>query len=267
MQRGSKTPRGVIWLRAPISASSETADRPSQPCESGAQNLSRSWRVLHRMTFVDHAPTPSDSPVAIRDANLFPLMTDAPITARRDAIVAQLGAAWAADAIDEAEMERRMSAAFAAREPADLERLIADLPAPSALVPLSGGAANTIAPRGPQLAPLRRVLLSSVEERVRSVVPARVEFGVRLGSVEMDFTEAIFAHAVTEIVVDVVLSNLELTFPADVAIESDVHGVLANVEQKDLYSRNPPSGRTVRVTGRAFLGNVEIRVAGGARED
>lgn len=194
-------------------------------------------------------------------------MTDVPITARRDEVVAQLGAAWAAEAIGEQEMERRMAAAFAAREPGDLERLVADLPAPSALIPARGIVQSAVAPRGPQLVPLRRVLLSSVEERVRTVVPARIEFGVRLGSIEMDFTEAIFANAVTEIVLDVVLSSCELTFPPDVAIESDVHGVLSNVEQKDLYPSGPPSGRTVRLTGRALLGNVEIKVAGGQREE
>ena len=62
-----------------------------------------------------------------------PPLSDAPLTSRRDEIVAHLGAAWAAEAIGEQEMERRMSAAFAARERTDLERLVADLPAPPAL--------------------------------------------------------------------------------------------------------------------------------------
>ena len=193
-------------------------------------------------------------------------MTNAPIDARREQIVAQLGAAWAADAIGEQEMERRMSAAFAAREPADLELLVADLPAPQAMVPMSD-TARAVAPRGPQLAPLRRVLFSSVEERVRSVVPAQVEFGSRFGSIEMDFTEAVFANDVTVIVVDVVFGNVELTFPADIAIESDVHGIFSSVEMKEPIVQAARSGRTVRVVGRALFGNVEIRVAGAVRED
>ncbi len=193
-------------------------------------------------------------------------MTNAPIDARREQIVAQLGAAWAADAIGEQEMERRMSAAFAAREPADLELLVADLPAPQAMVPMSD-TARAVAPRGPQLAPLRRVLFSSVEERVRSVVPAQVEFGSRFGSIEMDFTEAVFANDVTVIVVDVVFGNVELTFPADIAIESDVHGIFSSVEMKEPIVQAARSGRTVRVVGRALFGNVEIRVAGSPHED
>ena len=186
-------------------------------------------------------------------------MSEAPLAVRRDEIVAQLGAAWAAEAIGEQEMERRLSAAFAARAPSELERLVADLPAPHALVPLSERARG-VAARGPQLAPLRRVLLSSVDERVRGVVPPRLEFGARFSSIEMDFTEAVFANAVTEIVVDALFSSIELTFAAGTVIECDVHGALSNVEVKDRAPSAPPSGQTVRISGSAWFGNVEVKV-------
>jgi len=109
-------------------------------------------------------------------------------------------------------------------------------------------------------------LFSSVEERVRSVVPAHVEFGSRFGSIEMDFSEAVFVNDVTVIVVDVVFGNVELTFPADIAIESDVHGIFSSVEMKEPVVPAPQSGRTVRVVGRALFGNVEILRAGSQRE-
>ncbi len=193
-----------------------------------------------------------------------PTMSEAPLAVRRDEIVAHLGAAWAAEAIGEQEMERRMSAAFAARERSDLDRLVADLPAPHALVPLSeparGAAPRSVAPRGPQLASLRRVLLSSVDERVRGVVPPQLEFGARFSSIEMDFTEAVFANAVTEIVVDALFSSIELTFAAGTVIECDVHGALSNVEVKDRAPYAPPSGQTVRISGSAWFANVEVKV-------
>jgi Domain of unknown function (DUF1707)/Cell wall-active antibiotics response 4TMS YvqF len=188
-------------------------------------------------------------------------MTNPPIDARREQVVAQLGAAWAAESIGEQEMERRMSAAFAAREPADLERLVADLPAAHAVVPMADSA-RAVLPRGPQLAPLRRVVFSSVDERVRSEVPAQVEFGSRFGSIEMDFSEAVFANDVTVIVVDAVFGNIELTFPADVAIECDVHGIFSSVEMKEPVVRSVQSGKTVRVVGRALFGSVELRITG-----
>ena len=193
-------------------------------------------------------------------------MTDAPSPARRDQIVAQLGAAWAAESIDEPEMERRMALAFAARESADLEHLVADLPQSGALVPIAhAGPIAGPSPRGAQLAALRRVVLGSVDERVRGTVPARVEFGVRLGNFELDFTEAVFISDITEIVVDVVLGNIEIRLPGDVIVESRVDGVLSSVEFHDQRVTAPTSGKTVRVTGSCWLGSVEVTSAGKAR--
>jgi Domain of unknown function (DUF1707)/Cell wall-active antibiotics response 4TMS YvqF len=217
------------------------------------------------MTFVEHA-TDQELRLRYADAAVEQPLTNTPIDARRDQVVAQLGAAWAAEAIGEAEMERRMSAAFAAREPSDLERMVADLPAPQAMMPMSD-TARVVAARGPQLAPLRRVLFSSVEERVRSVVPAHVEFGSRFGSIEMDFSEAVFANDVTVIVVDVMFGNVELMFPANMAIENDVHGIFSNVELRHPRVPSAPSGKTVRILGRALFGNVEIRLKGNPRDD
>ena len=208
----------------------------------------------------------ADLPPGAVHATRVPPMTDAPLPARRDQIVAQLGAAWAAESIDEAEMERRMALAFAARESVDLERLVADLPVVGALMPIApGGPIAEPAPRGTQLAALRRVILGSVDERVRGTVPARVEFGVRLGNFELDFTEAIFTSDVTEIVVDVVLGNLEIRLPGDVMVESRVDGVLSSVEFHDQRVTVPTSGQTVRLTGSCWLGNVEVTAVGKAR--
>jgi hypothetical protein len=189
--------------------------------------------------------------------------TDTVAPARRDQVVAQLGAAWAAETIDEPEMERRMAAAFAAREPADLERLVADLPEPAAVVPVVHAPVTHHASNAMQPSQLRRVVLGSVEERVTGVVPARLELGARLGNFELDFSQADFANDVTEIVVDVVLGNIELRLPADLIVEIRIDNVLASVEFHDERSMVPRSGRTVRVTGSCWLGNVEVTAVGG----
>lgn len=189
--------------------------------------------------------------------------TDALTPARRDQVAAQLGAAWASDAIDEPELERRMAAVFAAREPADLDRLVADLPVPAAVVPASRAPVAPQASNSVQPSQLRRVVLGSVEERVRGVVPARLELGARLGNFELDFSQAEFASEVTEIVVDVVLGNIELRLPADLIVEIRVNSVMSSVEFHDERSMVPRSGRTVLVTGNCWLGNVEVTAVGG----
>ena len=58
-----------------------------------------------------------------------------------------------------------------------------------------------------------------------------------------------------------VLGNIELTFPGDLNIELRIGSVLSSVEFHDQRSMVPRSGRTVRVTGSCFLGNVEVTAA------
>jgi len=182
-------------------------------------------------------------------------MNDTPITTRREAVVEQLGSAWAEDRIDEAEFERRVSAAFAAREPGELDRLVADLPARAPLVPRLAPPAVT---RYPAPTLLRRVVLSSIDERVRDVMPAVVEYGVRLGSLELDFGEAVFHDGVTEILLDVVLGNVKFVLPPDVSVEMRVDGMLSSVEYHNRSRLTQPSHRVVRLTGRCVLGTVEV---------
>lgn len=186
---------------------------------------------------------------------------DASLTARRDHIVAQLGAAWAAEAIGEQEMERRMVLAFDARDPAALEALVADLPASASHLPV---AAPRAAPAGmAHLPALRRVVLGSVQERVRAVVPPRVEFGARFGNLELDLSAAYFTSDVTDIVVDAAFSNIEIYLPHNVVLESHVHSFLSSVEQKGSARAGQPGTRLVRISGRAVFGNVEVTVAPG----
>ena len=184
-------------------------------------------------------------------------MADQNLNAQQDAVASRLGAAWAADLIDEAEFERRVTAVYAARESAALELLVHDLPTPAApaLVADTRPGSNAV------LRPLRRIVLGSIQERVRGVVPPRVEFGVRLGALELDLTQATFLGQHTEIVLDVVLGNVELCLPHDMIVESQVDGMLSSVEYHDGPHVVSDAARTVRITGRCVLGSVEIRSA------
>jgi len=182
-------------------------------------------------------------------------MTDTPITARREAVVEQLGNAWAEEMIDEAEFDRRISAAFAARESGELERLVADLPVRAPLV-LRPAAPLAMSYGPPAL--LRRVLLSSIDERVSDVMPAVVEYGVRLGSLDLDFSRAVFNDGVTEILLDVLLGNVEFVLPPDVTVEMRVDGMLSSVEYRNRSRLTQPAHRIVRITGKCVLGSVEV---------
>ena len=182
-------------------------------------------------------------------------MSETDISTRRDQVVVLLGDAWAADVIGEQEFDRRVQAAFDAREPAALDHLVSDLPQGSALV-ASDGAGS--APLASALA-FRRVALGSVDEHVRGVVPTRMEFGVRLGSLELDFTRAIFQPGVTELVIDTIMGSIEIVLPANVALDSHVNSILSAYEYKGQPRVHAGDVSVVRLTGRALLSSVEIK--------
>lgn len=182
-------------------------------------------------------------------------MSDFPIVSRRDAIVTRLGNAWAEELIDEMEFDRRVSAAFAANDAAELERLVADLPQRDAVAPRP--AAPAVSPFQ-QPALRRRVVLSSIDERVHDVMPPLVEYGIRVASMELDFRDAVFNDGVTEIIVDVLLGNVNFTMPSDVTVEMRVSGLLSSVEYRNRSRLTQPAHRIVRITGKCVLGTVEV---------
>ena len=182
-------------------------------------------------------------------------MSDFPIVSRRDAIVTRLGNAWAEEHIDEMEFDRRVSAAFAANDAAELERLVADLPQRDAVTPRP--AAPAVSPFQ-QPALRRRVVLSSIDERVHDVMPPLVEYGIRVASMELDFRDAVFSDGVTEIIVDVLLGNVNFTMPSDVTVEMRVSGLLSSVEYRNSSRLMQPADRIVRITGKCVLGTVEV---------
>ena len=182
-------------------------------------------------------------------------MSDFPIVSRRDAIVTRLGNAWAEEHIDEMEFDRRVSAAFAANDAAELERLVADLPQRDAVTPRP--APSAVSPFQ-QPALRRRVVLSSIDERVHDVMPPLVEYGIRVASMELDFRDAVFSDGVTEIIVDVLLGNVNFTMPSDVTVEMRVSGLLSSVEYRNSSRLMQPADRIVRITGKCVLGTVEV---------
>ena len=182
-------------------------------------------------------------------------MSDFPITSLRDAVITQLGNAWAEETIDEVEFERRVSVAVTARDAWELERVVADLPRRAPAAPIA--AATAVAPYQ-QPAMLRRVVLSSVDERVHDLMPPLVEYGVRVGSMKLDFRDAVFNDGVTEISVDVLLGNVEFTMPPDVTVEMRVDGLLSSVDYKNRSRLAQPAHRIVRITGKCVLGTVEV---------
>ena len=167
--------------------------------------------------------------------------------ADRSGTLRRLHNAVALGLIDIGEFEERSVQVSMARQPADLESLVQDLPGPGAI---ATSAADRLELRG---------WLGSLSRAGEWTVPTRLALVRRVGSVDLDLTNARFAGPVVVIELDLVRGSLDIRLPEGASASIDdivVYGGSARDRRK-----NPPAeGRPhVVLTGRVVLGSVTVR--------
>src|SRR4051794_28233707 len=133
-----------------------------------------------------------------------PTMVPPVSPAARERVIALLSERYAQDYLSLDEFERRAAAAYAARTPADLAALTADL-----------GDAGVPAARPSLPAMNVGVVLGSIVRDMHAV-PRVLDVRTVLGNVELDLTHATFAPGVTEIALHAFMGNIEIQLPAHV---------------------------------------------------
>ena len=208
------------------------------------------------------ANVPSDPPRPLPAQQLPAEAGRAPTVDMREAAVARLSAAFSYDVLPLEEFERRVGEAYRVATPAALAQLLADLPADAAAEHL--GAGRTLVPAQP-IAGRIGALFSNVERSGRLSVPSRLSIRAVFGNVELDLRDAEFGPGLTEISVDAIFGNVEVRLPTNVAVEDDGESILGSfvvrVAARAEWSL-AHSLATVRITGRALLGNVEFESGG-----
>jgi hypothetical protein len=167
--------------------------------------------------------------------------------ADRNGTLRRLHNAVALGLIDIGEFEERSAHVSIARQPADLEALVEDLPRAGAI---ASSAADRLELRG---------WMGSLRRHGEWMVPTRLSLVRRMGSVDLDLTHARFAGPVVVIELDMVRGSLDLRLPEGASASIDdvtVYGGSARDRRKD----PPAEGRPhVVITGRIVLGSVNIR--------
>ncbi|MTE14746.1 DUF1707 SHOCT-like domain-containing protein [Nocardia aurantiaca] len=149
------------------------------------------------------------------------------------------------------EFTERMDTALAAKTRGELNAVLVDLPGVR-LVGQPAPAAQRYAPpqpryvaahRIPQAAPgtVIRARLSSVERKGAWHVPPALMINSLMGSVRLDFTQAVMSTQVVEIHVDDTCSSVELIVPAEATVDLnaiDLIGSSANTKVRT----GPPIG-------------------------
>lgn len=167
--------------------------------------------------------------------------------ADRNGTLRRLHNAVALGLIDIGEFEERSMQASLARQPADLEALVDDLPRAGAI---ASSAADRLELRG---------WMGSLQRRGEWTVPTRLSLVRRMGSVDLDLTTARFAGPVVVIELDMVRGSLDLRLPEGASASIDdvtVYGGSARDRRKNPPAEGKPH---VVLTGRVVLGSVTIR--------
>lgn len=180
-----------------------------------------------------------------------PLTVAAPPTpAARERAVELLTRNYAADQLSEAELQARLDRVYQAGTLAELQALVADLPA-----------------EAESAAPDQRILatFSGQEQRLTGPLPRRLELRARFGYVELDLTRGTPQPGTTDIDVHSFAGYVEIRLPPGVRVECTGRALLGYFALKGGEESSAAGEPLIRIRGRAALGYAECyRTAGKA---
>ena len=168
----------------------------------------------------------------------------------RDVVVQRVQDAFAEGRLDDAEFDERTRAALTARTHAELDALLADLPAtPSAPGP---------APAVPGPGRYSIALKSSVRRAGRWRVPERYTTVVYKGGGWLDLRAAELSGPVTTFLAVAYKSQLTILVPPHVRVEMTGLGVSQDTQDEDPGYRLPADAPVIHIRGIAYKGTVEV---------
>lgn len=174
--------------------------------------------------------------------------------ADREQVLRHLQDAMAQGMITADELAERSDRALAAKTRADIDPLVADLP--HATVAFEGAAVS--APAANDVISVGATL-GATTRRGYWVVPRTLRVRSRLGSTELDFTEARIDHPVVDVEIDVKGGSVEMRLPEGASASmDDVQVTAGSIEDHRKY-REPTGHPHFNVTGTLTFGSLEIR--------
>ncbi|KPH65120.1 hypothetical protein AMS58_07480 [Pseudoalteromonas porphyrae] len=189
-------------------------------------------------------------------------LEDRPIEQVREQVIDQLIYNYSHAVISAEAFERRLDQAMEATNNQTLIDLVSDLElkADSSYqsekrAQFSPNYSNNTSDEGLHL----RSILGSNERSGQWVVPKVIHLTNLLGSIELDFTDAIFQHQHITIHVNCLLGSDEIYVPEHVNVVSKIFSVVGSVENKSV-SLNKHQGPTITIEGKVVLGSVEIKI-------
>lgn len=223
-----------------------------------------------------------EKPVSGRDENIPHVESPADLRCSdvdRERVAEALRQAAGDGRLTLSELEERLDATFKARTYGDLQPITRDLP--QGPYPMPGGRVaprwqhepisarpeeRALRPAGPEYVPGTPVpkeqinaILSEEKRKGRWEVPARLDVTPILGSVVLDFTEAIVRSPEVDIRVGVVLGSVTIIVPEGIDVRMDsITNVLGDRKMK-LENSVTPGAPICRISGFVLLGEITVR--------
>ncbi|HEX3650771.1 MAG TPA: DUF1707 domain-containing protein [Pseudonocardiaceae bacterium] len=156
--------------------------------------------------------------------------------------------------LDSAEFDERSGKAQAARVRRELNELVVDLPVrASGISQPPDSVIDT-----PDAVELNG-WFSSLKRRGDWVVPRKLVLRPRMGSAELDFTDARIDHDVVEVELDVAGGSVELRLPEGASASMDRVDVVAGSAEDHRKNAGAYGRPHFQITGRVRWGSLEIR--------
>ena len=190
------------------------------------------------------------------------------VAAARERAIARLSDHYAADGFDVDEFERRVDLVHQAKTPAELEPILADLPAEvSAPIP----AKRALAP----IRPLEEsqsvvAIIGGAVKRGGWLHARKVRVVTVLGGAEIDLRDVALPSGVTELRIFALMGGVEVIVPPDLTVHMDGGGLMGGFDQ---MHRTPASqaedAPILKITGFVCMGGVSVssRLPGEGRGD
>ena len=192
-----------------------------------------------------------------------------PLGQTRQVTIDALCEHFANDVMPVEEFERRIDAAHKAANNEELRELLRDLPGGGLPVPVATPGTVPQSARGYSLIPADQVrdngyaiAILGGQRRTGHWAPARVTTAIAFcGGAELDFREAVFGPGVTEVRVVAIWGGVEIIVPPGLNVESNGVGIMGGFDHAhDVPATAAPGAPTLRVSGIALMGGVEITV-------
>jgi hypothetical protein len=188
----------------------------------------------------------------------------------RERVIQTLCAQYANDNLTTQELEARFDLAYKAVNAADLEALLANLPAlpPPAATrstrPIPSAPISTplysMAPAGGALSEKRTLAVMSEIKKVGEWVPARrnVVWAI-MGSAELDLREALLSQGEIEIEATAIMGEVKVIVPPGLRISCDGLAIMGEFKEFHSAGGDDPGAPLVRIHGVALMGSVTVK--------